>query len=65
MHQMILKLEQAGLITRQPEVARSIALTLDPKLLLEHNPRRNQQCAEVLGTPGGVGCGTVRSGPVR
>jgi DNA-binding MarR family transcriptional regulator len=34
-HQMILKLEQAGLITRQPGVARSITLAVDPKLLPE------------------------------
>src|SRR3954452_24202721 len=34
-HQMILKLEQAGLITRQPGVARSITLAGDPKLLPE------------------------------
>ena len=30
-HQMILKLTQAGLITRQPGVARSIRLAIDPK----------------------------------
>jgi DNA-binding MarR family transcriptional regulator len=34
-HQMILKLEQVGLITRQPGVARSITLAVDPKLLPE------------------------------
>ena len=41
-HQMILKLEQAGLITRQPGVARSIALTIDPKALPELDPRHDQ-----------------------
>jgi DNA-binding MarR family transcriptional regulator len=30
-HQMILKLEQAGLITRQPGVARSITLAITPR----------------------------------
>ena len=34
-HQMILKLEQTGLITRQPGVARSIRLAIDPKALPE------------------------------
>jgi SOS-response transcriptional repressor LexA len=32
-HQMIVKLEQAGLVTRQPGVARSISLAIDPKAL--------------------------------
>jgi hypothetical protein len=32
---MILKLQQLGLITRQPGVARSITLTVDPKALPE------------------------------
>jgi DNA-binding MarR family transcriptional regulator len=41
-HQMILKLEQAGLITRQPGVARSINLAIDPKALPELNPRHDQ-----------------------
>ena len=41
-HQMILKLEQAGLITRQPRVARSITLTVDPRLLPELDPRHDQ-----------------------
>jgi DNA-binding MarR family transcriptional regulator len=30
-HQMLLTLERAGLISRQPGVARSIALTIDPQ----------------------------------
>ena len=30
-HQMVLTLERAGLITRQPGVARSIELLIDPK----------------------------------
>ena len=41
-HQMILKLEQAGLITRQPGVARSITLAIDPKALPELDPRHDQ-----------------------
>ena len=34
-HQMVLSLEKAGLITRQPGVARSIVLALDPTDLPE------------------------------
>jgi len=34
-HQMVLSLEKAGLITRQPGVARSIALAVDPTDLPE------------------------------
>ena len=34
-HQMVLSLEKAGLITRQQGVARSIALAVDPKDLPE------------------------------
>lgn len=34
-HQMILSLEKAALITRQPGVARSIALSVDPACLPE------------------------------
>ena len=41
-HQMILKLEQTGLISRQPGVARSISLTTDPKALPELEPRHDQ-----------------------
>lgn len=41
-HQMILKLEQAGLITRQPGVARSITLVVDPKALPEFDPRGDE-----------------------
>ena len=41
-HQMILKLEQAGLISRQPGVARSISLAIDPKALPELEPRHDQ-----------------------
>ena len=41
-HQMIRKLEQAGLISRQPGVARSITLTIDAKALPELEPRHNQ-----------------------
>src|SRR5690242_6588554 len=41
-HQMILKLEQAGLITRQPGIARSIAPAIDPKASPELDPRHDQ-----------------------
>jgi DNA-binding MarR family transcriptional regulator len=41
-HQMIVKLEQAGLITRQPGVARSISLAIGPKALPELEPRGDQ-----------------------
>ncbi len=41
-HQMILKLEQVGLITRQPGVARSITLAVDHKALPELNSRHDQ-----------------------
>src|SRR6266436_7506326 len=34
-HQMVLTLERAGFITRQPRVARSIEVLVDPKLLPE------------------------------
>jgi Mn-dependent DtxR family transcriptional regulator len=34
-HQMVLTLERAGFIKRQPRVARSIELLVDPKLLPE------------------------------
>jgi DNA-binding MarR family transcriptional regulator len=37
-HQMVLGLEQAGLISRQPGVARSIAVLLDRSALPELNP---------------------------
>ena len=41
-HQMILKLEQAKLITRQPEIASSITVAIDPKALPELDPRHDQ-----------------------
>jgi DNA-binding MarR family transcriptional regulator len=41
-HQMVLTLEKAGLITRQPGVARSIALVIDPKALPELGPEHDQ-----------------------
>jgi DNA-binding MarR family transcriptional regulator len=34
-HQMVLTLERAGFIRRQPGVARSIEVLVDPKLLSE------------------------------
>jgi DNA-binding MarR family transcriptional regulator len=41
-HQMVLALEKAGLITRQPGVARSITLTIDPADLPELVSRYDQ-----------------------
>jgi len=41
-HQMVLTLEKAGLITRQPGVARSLALIIDPKALPELGPEHDQ-----------------------
>jgi DNA-binding MarR family transcriptional regulator len=41
-HQMVLGLEKAGLISRKPGVARSIAVLLDRSDLSELNPRDAQ-----------------------
>ena len=41
-HQVILKLEQARLITRQPEIASSITVAINPKALPELDPRHDQ-----------------------
>jgi len=41
-HQMVLTLERAGLIRRQPGVARSIQLALDPQLLPPLRASRDQ-----------------------
>ena len=41
-HQMVLSLEKAGLITRQPGIARSITLTVDPANLPELVSRYDQ-----------------------
>jgi DNA-binding MarR family transcriptional regulator len=41
-HQMVLTLEKAGLISRQPGVARSIAVLLDRSALPELNPGHAQ-----------------------
>lgn len=41
-HQMVLSLEKAGLITRRPGVARSIDLALDPAYLPELNSPYDQ-----------------------
>jgi DNA-binding MarR family transcriptional regulator len=41
-HQMVLSLEKAGLISRQPGVPRSIAVLLEPSALPELNPRHPQ-----------------------
>jgi SOS-response transcriptional repressor LexA len=44
-HQMVLTLERAGFIQRQPRVARSIKMLVDPKCLPEN---RQNHCAAVL-----------------
>src|SRR5258708_40074307 len=41
-HQMVLALERAGLIRRQPDVARSIQLLVDPDALPTVRPRDHQ-----------------------
>ena len=41
-HQMVLSLEKAGLITRQPGIARSITLAIDPANLPELVSRYDQ-----------------------
>jgi DNA-binding MarR family transcriptional regulator len=41
-HQMVLTLEQAGLISRRPGVPRSIALLVDRSVLPELNPSHAQ-----------------------
>jgi DNA-binding MarR family transcriptional regulator len=41
-HQMLLTLERAGLISRQPGVARSVTLTIDPQRLPELHSRSDQ-----------------------
>jgi DNA-binding MarR family transcriptional regulator len=41
-HQMLLTLERAGLISRQPGVARSVTLTIDPQRLPELHSRYDQ-----------------------
>jgi len=41
-HQMVLTLERAGLIRRQPGVARSIQLLIDPSALPPLQPSQNQ-----------------------
>jgi hypothetical protein len=41
-HQMVLTLEKAGLISRQPGAARSIAVLLDRSALPELNPGHDQ-----------------------
>ena len=48
-HQMVLTLERAGLIRRQPGVARSIRLLVDHNILPKLQPvHRHNLCAEVL-----------------
>src|SRR3954464_6201862 len=41
-HQMLLTLERAGLIARQPRVARSVTLTNDPQRLPELHSEHDQ-----------------------
>jgi DNA-binding MarR family transcriptional regulator len=41
-HQMVLSLEQAGFISRQPGVARSIVVSIDRSALPELNPSNAQ-----------------------
>ena len=41
-HQMLLTLERAGLISRQPRVARSVTLTIDPQRLPELHSEHDQ-----------------------
>jgi DNA-binding MarR family transcriptional regulator len=41
-HQMLLTLERAGLISRQPRVARSVTLTIDPQRLPELQSEHDQ-----------------------
>jgi hypothetical protein len=41
-HQMVLSLEKAGLISRQPGVPRTIAVLLERSALPELNPRQAQ-----------------------
>ena len=41
-HQMLLTLERVGLISRQPGVARSITLTIDPQQLPELHSEHDQ-----------------------
>jgi DNA-binding MarR family transcriptional regulator len=41
-HQMLLTLERAGLISRQPGVARSVTLAIDPQRLPELHSRFDQ-----------------------
>lgn len=41
-HQMIVRLDQLGLISRQPGVARSIAVLIDPSALPELKPGYGQ-----------------------
>ena len=42
-HQMVLTLERAGLISRQPGVARTIAVRVEPAALPALNPGNTQQ----------------------
>jgi DNA-binding MarR family transcriptional regulator len=41
-HQMLLTLERAGLISRRPGLARSVSLTIDPRRLPELHSGRDQ-----------------------
>ena len=53
-HQMLATLERAGLILRQPGIARSVQLLIDPLLAAASTqPKSTRQilCASVLGRP--------------
>jgi len=60
-HQMVLSLEKAGLITRQPGIARSITLIIDPADLPELASRYDQPESLCRATSAGV---RRSSGPV-
>ncbi|HUB13876.1 MAG TPA: hypothetical protein VMB34_18150, partial [Acetobacteraceae bacterium] len=44
-HQMVVALEKAGLVSRQPGVARSIRVLIERSLLPELMPREEQQAS--------------------
>jgi len=44
-HQMVVALEKAGLVSRQPGVARSIRVLIERSLLPELMPREQQQAS--------------------
>ena len=62
-HQMVLSLEKAGLISRQPGVPRSIAVLLERSALPELNPRDAQPVKITVTRYQGLW--TITSGPGR